>query len=322
MPDYVESMFSVREVPWHRKGTIVQEALTAAQAITAAGLDWEVTTEPLFVQGNGDGFREVPWVATVRQDTGGVLGIVSQRYCPVQNRELFTFFDRVVDPEEGAFYETGGSLLGGRRVWLLAKVPGDFYVPGVEDDLVQNYVLLASSHDGSLCVLAKHTPVRVVCWNTLSMALHGYTHRQVSIKHTTNAVAQLREAHKVLGLATKRSRELQKAVTALTSVKMTTKLLQHSLKTIFPSTVEVDGEPPSAKAIRHRDTVMELYEVGAANILKGMRGTGWAFYNAVAEYADHAYPARQGTDKLNRIWFGQAERLKTKAASVLLEVAK
>lgn len=322
MPDYVESMFSVREVPWHRKGTIVKEALTAAQAITAAGLDWEVTVEPLFRAGSKSGFFEVPWLATVRQDTGATLGIVSKRYCPVQNHELFTFFDRVVDPKEGAFYETGGSLLGGRRVWLLAKVPGDFYVPGVEDDLVQNYVLLASSHDGSLCVLAKHTPVRVVCWNTLGMALRGYTQRQVSIKHTTNAVAQLREAHKVLGLATKRARELQKAVTALTSVKMNSKLLQHALKTIFPSTVEVEGQPPSTKAVRHRETVMELYEVGAANILKGMRGTGWAFYNAVAEYADHAYPARKGTDTLNRIWFGQAERLKTQAAAVLLDTVK
>lgn len=313
MPDFVESMFSAREVPWHGKGTIVQHCLTAADAITAAGLDWQVVTEPVWVGG-----QETDWRATVRQDTGAVLGIVSGRYCPVQNRELFSFFDRVVDPEEGAFYETGGSLKGGRRVWLLAKVPGDFYVPGVEEDLIQNYILLASSHDGSLCVLAKHTPVRVVCNNTLSMALAGHKQRQVSIRHTTNAVAQLREAHKALGLATRRVEVLKEATERLCTLKLNQKLIAHFLQTVFPSTAEVDGQPPSTKAIKHRELVHELYEVGAANILKGMRGTGWALYNATAEYADHLYPSRAGTDTLNRIWFGQGERLKTKAAAVLL----
>lgn len=318
MPAELESGFFYRTPAWHREGTVVDHVLTAAEAIEVAKLDWEVQTVPLYVGDLDNGLQEVPWRATMRADTGAVLGIVGQRYHPVQNVDLFEFFDQVVDPAEGAFYHTGGVLCGGRRVWLLAKVPGDFYVPGVPEDLVENYVLLASSHDGSLCVTAKFTEVRVVCQNTLNMALGRRSPVSVSIRHTRNAVEQLREAHKVLGLASKRADELAEAAERMRRTQLNAKLIQFYLTHLFPSSVEKDGRPPSKKVRRHRERVMELFEFGAANTLTGMRGTAWALFGATTEYVDHEFPTHGPTDTLNRLWFGQAEQIKAKAAAVLL----
>lgn len=315
MPAEFTSGFFYREPAWHRQGTVVEHALTAAEAIKEAGLDWQVETAPLFAQHDGQQIK-TPWMTTVRADTGLPLGVVSNRYHVVQNEELFAFFDKVVDPEKGAFYHTGGVLQDGRRIWLLAKVPGDFWVPGVEEDRIENYVLLASSHDGSLCIIAKLTTVRVVCSNTLSMALRGMTPASVKIRHTRNAVEQLREAHKVLGLASKRADEVKEQLDRMRRVPVTAKLIQFYMDTIFPSASK--KEAPSKQSRRHRERVMELFEFGALNTLKGQRHTGLALYDATTEYVDHEYPSRKGTDRLDRLWFGQGDLLKKKAAAVLL----
>ncbi len=314
MSDFVQTMFSFREMPWHGKGKVVDQALTAQEAIVAGGLDWEVELAEVTVAG-------VPledYFATVRQDTGRVLGIVGKRYQVVQNRELFKFFDPVIDPEEGTIYHTAGVLKKGRRVWILAKVPGDFYVPGIEDDLIQNYVLLASSHDGSLHVTAMHTPIRVVCWNTLSMALRG-KQTMVQIRHTASAQYELAMAHTVLGLATKRIGVVKEAARALAGYQVKPGFLKRFLRVLFPSKPEQRGEDPSGVTRNTRARVEMLFEAGNTNTLAGMEHTGWALYNAVAEYADHDWAARRGTDTLDRTWFGGAEDLKLKAFRLLMQ---
>lgn len=328
MPDLVQSMFSYNEVPWHGKGQIVDHALTAEEAIVEAGMDWRVDLHPACLAG-----AEIPDAyAVVRQDiyksaptvdkaveNGAVLGLVGSKYHPVQNSELFSFFDPVVDRDAGAFYHTGGVLKGGRVVWLLAKVPGDFYV--VPDDKIENYLLLASSHDGSLPILAKHTPVRVVCWNTLSASLNIKA-TEVRIKHTRTAEYELQVAHKILGLATKRASMIQEAAEALLGYTVTPRILTRFLKRLLPSQSEKDGEEASKKAIAQREKVEILFAGADTNTMPGMKGTGWALYNAVAEYADHHKPAKSGTDTVHRMWFGSGEDLKLKAWKMLLNANK
>lgn len=311
MPDFVNTMFSVCEQPWHGKGVIVDHALTAAEAIQAAGLDWEIQLHPVSVGG-----IELPnYFASVRRDTGAVLGIVGSNYEPFQNRDLFSFFDPVVDREAGAFYHTGGVLLHGRRVWLLAKIPGDFCV--TKEDWVENYVLLASSHDGSLAITAKHTPIRVVCWNTLGMALaDGRT--TISIKHTVNAGRELRVAHAVLGLATRRAEKVKEAAETLLGYRVTSTFLKRFLPRLLPSRPENEGRDTSRQMVRARERIEILYAGADTNNLPGMEGTGWALYNAVAEYVDHDMPARQNTDRLDRAWFGSGEALKLRAFRLLI----
>ena len=159
MADNVESMFSVREKPWHGLGTVVSEALTSAEALKEAGLDWRVYQQPIFTNFGKviEGYR-----ANVRSTDDKVLGVVSDRYKVVQNDEAFEFTDELLG--EGVRYETAGSLQGGRKIWLLAKLPEMYVMAG---DRVSSYLVFSNTHDGSGAVRAAITPVRVVCNNTL-----------------------------------------------------------------------------------------------------------------------------------------------------------
>src|SRR4051794_31311156 len=111
MAHLIENMFSVRETPWHRLGSVVQEAPTAEEAIRLAGLDWSVGLEPVSL---ADG-REAPARATVRSSDRSILGVVGPRWHPLQNADAFKWFDPFIASGEATF-ETAGSLDGGRRV--------------------------------------------------------------------------------------------------------------------------------------------------------------------------------------------------------------
>jgi phage/plasmid-like protein (TIGR03299 family) len=168
-----DSMFSVRQTPWHGLGAVLdQPPTTIAEAIERSGLSWRVEREPIAID-RGDiatandwwlpRCEEIPgWWANVRQDTRQVLGIVGERYRIVQNIEAFQFVDQLIG--SAMHFETAGSLHGGRRVWVLAQLPDHVDVGG---DPVRPYVLLMNSHDGSTAVVAASTPIRVVCQNTL-----------------------------------------------------------------------------------------------------------------------------------------------------------
>ena len=164
MPANVESMFSVREKPWHGLGTIVAEAPDSSAALELAGLDWTVTQKDI---ATADGGKIIPgFKANVRELDDKVLGIVTDRYKVVQNTEAFAFTDALLG--EGVRYETAGSLQGGRRIWLLAKLPQQYIING---DEITPYLVFMNSHDGSGSIKVAMTPIRVVCSNTLNLAL-------------------------------------------------------------------------------------------------------------------------------------------------------
>ena len=169
------AMMYVGEDPWHGLGTKLVNPPTSLEAIRAAGLDWEVDKFPLFAQFGKDRqfMKKVDRYALMPVDRiespdCPVLGVVGQDYGIVQNRDAFTFFDPIIS-EKLATYETAGALGEGERVWVLAKLPGDIVVH--KDDKVIKYLLLVNSHTGMASVQIKLTPVRVVCNNTLTMAL-------------------------------------------------------------------------------------------------------------------------------------------------------
>lgn len=327
MPDLVQTMFAYRNPPWHSKGKVVDQVLTAEEAIVAAGQDWEVALHDAEVAGVPIPGR----FAIIRQDVlkeqgsmrkaieaGACFGVVGKKYVPVQNRDLFGFFDPVVSREEGAFYHTGGVLMNGERVWLLAKVPGDFYVPGVPDDLIENYILMAAGHDGLLPIIIQHTMVRVVCHNTLSMALWENRSR-VTIRHTASAQEKLAVAHKFFGLATQRASLFEQAAEKLLSYKVTPKFLDGFLKTVLPSPAEELGEDLSARTANQRERVELLFHGADYNNMVGMPGTGWSLYNAWTEFIDHDAPKHQATDRVNRNWFGSGRDRKMLAFKLLME---
>lgn len=171
----VESMFYVRETPWHGLGTKVQEAPDSKEALRLAGLDWKVLQEPIrTAQGEA-----VPgYKANVRDVDRKVLGVVTDRYKVIQNEEAFAFVDSLLG--EGVRFETAGSLQEGKSVWLLAHLPHEYIISG---ERISPYLVFSNTHDGSGAVKAAITPIRVVCNNTLNLAL-STAKRSWSMIHT------------------------------------------------------------------------------------------------------------------------------------------
>ena len=155
MPANVETMFYVRETPWHGLGINVDEALETEEALKVAGLDWTVNQTKIFTNEN----MLIPnYKANVRSTDGKILGVVTDRYKVVQNNEAFSFTDSLLG--QGVRYETAGSLQEGKKVWLLAKMPEKFKIL---DDEITPYLVFFNSHDGSGAIKVAMTPVRVVC---------------------------------------------------------------------------------------------------------------------------------------------------------------
>ena len=178
------SMFYVGETPWHKLGTKLENPATAYEAIDAAGLNYTVIKNPIVTVLRSNKIKTIAnHFATVRTDTEEILGVVGSRYEVIQNRNAFSFFDALIGSDE-AIYHTAGALGKGERIWILAKLPD--YIRVGKDDVVEKFLLLTNSHDGSSFACAKLTPIRVVCSNTLSAALDG-SEQEVRIRHTPNA---------------------------------------------------------------------------------------------------------------------------------------
>ena len=191
MAALVESMFSVREKPWHGLGTIVKEAPTSEEALRLAGLDWDVVQSPIYTNhGKVEGYK-----ANIRSTDRQVLGVVSDPYRIVQNTEAFSFTDELLG--QGVRYETAGSLMGGRKVWLLARLPREFIIAG---ERISPYLVFSNTHDGSGAVRVAVTPIRVCCNNTLNLALSTAA-RSFSMVHTGDVKEKVSEAKQTLFMA-------------------------------------------------------------------------------------------------------------------------
>ena len=192
MPANVETMFSVRETPWHGLGRIIMDAPASREALELAGLDWQVESRNIY---SGTGSMIPGYRANVRSTDDAVLGVVSDRYRIVQNEEAFQFTDDLLG--EGVTYETAGSLQGGKKVWMLARLPRKYLIAG---DQVVPYLVIFNSHDGSSGVKVAMTPIRVVCQNTLNLALNT-AKRSWTARHTENVLLRVQDARETLQLA-------------------------------------------------------------------------------------------------------------------------
>jgi phage/plasmid-like protein (TIGR03299 family) len=167
MPDYLEQGFFAKVGAWHNKGVVADRRLTREEAYNLSGQNYEVIRRPIHV----DGKEVIDHFATVRADTGAVLGVVGDHALRkiIQNKSLYDVLEPVVAEGE-AVYETGGVLKSGAVVWALAQLEKHHFCVGKED-LVKMYTLTALAHDGSRPFTGAPTAIRVVCWNTISIAL-------------------------------------------------------------------------------------------------------------------------------------------------------
>lgn len=276
----VESMFSTREKPWHGLGTIVSEAPASAEALKLAGLDWSVIQREICTF---DGLAINGYRANVRDRDKKILGIVSDRYKVVQNADAFSFTDILLG--EGVKYETAGSLQGGRKVWMLAKLPNEYIIMGEE---ISPYLVFCNSHDGSGAVRVAMTPVRIVCSNTLNLALNT-AKRSWAAKHTVNIADKLYEAKETLLFAEKYMSELDREAQNLEKIKLNDKKVKEYINTLIP--VSDDMTIQQKKNIYNLRENLQRRYFDAPDLLDTGK-TGYRFINAVSDFATHNQPLR------------------------------
>ena len=288
MPDYVETMFSVREKPWHGLGKIIKEAPTSRDAIELAGLNWSVNSNPIYdVFGNEiKGFK-----ANTRSSDNSVLGVVTDKYKIVQNIDAFDFTDNLIGEE--MYYETAGSLRKGKTIWLLGKMPERY----ICEDKFDPYIVFTNTHDGTGAVKIAMTPIRVVCNNTLNMAL-GSAKRSWSTKHMGNMEAKLSEARHTLELANDYLNNLAIEADKLANETMKEEDIVYTLNEMFP--IDDDASDRQKQNIQNaKDGIMIcMLRPDIAKFLN----TKWGFINAVSDYVGHSIPARVTANYQENNW--------------------
>lgn len=288
MPAFVESMMYVREKPWHGLGTHVEEAPTSADALRIADLDWNVVQRNIQVCG---GAKIKNYKANVRDSDGTVLGVVSDRYKIVQNAEAFEFTDSLIGGD--VRYETAGSLNGGRKIWLLARLPETEIV----GDKTEPYLCFTNTHDGSGAIRVCMTPIRVVCNNTLNLAL-GSARRAWSVRHTGDMASKMHEARVCLEMASAYMNDLSQTADRLANTTVTRDRLREILDEMFPVTEEsTDREKQNIQKLKNEYMVCYF----APDILK-FRGTAWGAVNAMSDMISHNAPRRKTADYRENNW--------------------
>lgn len=328
------SFFSVKEKAWHGLGQIVQEAPTSGEAIGLAGLDYQVVKTPIKTApfdlriediGVGVSIQElvVPnHFATIRTDTMQPLGIVGKDYHIVQNKEAFSFFDAVAQQQQ-VIYETAGALGRGERIFITAKLPGHIRVG--DDDLIEKYIFLTNSHDGSGSITAAFTPVRIVCQNTLNAAMGNLT-GAVRIRHTANAKERLAQAHKIMGLAEKITQQKEELFNHWAKVRITDKELKRLIEMAMASSSETLGNVLDGKtellSSQYINTVEHVYEYALGDPSQNLvttAGTVFGAYNAVTGYFQNRRKYDDNEAKVKSVLFGGTAQLRGQRAFDLCE---
>lgn len=288
MPAEVETMMYVREKPWHGLGTEVTEAPTSADALRFAGLDWQVNQEPVFNSRGGivKGYR-----ANVRDSDGSVLGIVGDRYKVVQNADAFKFTDDLIGGD--VCYETAGSLREGKQIWLLAKLPER----RIAGDAMEPYLCFTNSHDGGSGVKVCMTPIRVVCNNTLSIALSS-AKRIWSMRHTENVHDRLEEARDCLFRADTYMDGLAEYADFAAYRRLGDAEIRNILSELFPVTEQTtDREKANIDKCKN-----EFWVCYFAPDIQKFRGTAWGAINAMSDMVTHSMPHRNTKNYAENNW--------------------
>lgn len=300
---------------WHRHGVTVAEAQTSEDALRIANLDWAVGLCDLNAVLPDGTTRKVPTHrATYRTDTGAPLGAVGLRYRPLQNRDAFDWMDQIVG-EKLAIWHTCGSLRGGRQVWMLCKLPGTVAV--TDADILEKYVLVTNRHDGLGAVSLMPTSVRVVCANTLRLAMSTRT-CELRLRHTEGSLARkVEKAKEALGVIN----EAHEQFGVASRVMMSKKLTSAEVAGYFANVA--DGKADKARA----KLLTALWDRFALPTNEGTFGANvWTAYNAVSEYADHELRVigkgeQRAERKFASTLFGTAHALKEKAWAIAATLA-
>lgn len=278
----VETMFYTRTKPWHGLGVQVQEAPESKDALRLAGLDWKVYQREVYTD---SGIKIEGYRANVRNTDNKVLGVVTERYKIVQNEEAFSFTDALLG--EGVRYETAGSLQEGKKVWLLARLPKEYIISGEQ---ISPYLVFSNSYDGSTAVRVAVTPIRVVCNNTLNLAL-STAKRSWAMVHTGNIKGKIHEAQETLFMAETYMGKLGKEIEELKRQRITERQVKEYIEILLP--LEKTTSLTAAKNVKKlRDDLRARY-YDAPDLQDVGGNNAYRFINAVSDFATHNEPLRR-----------------------------
>ncbi|MEC8917496.1 MAG: DUF932 domain-containing protein [Pseudomonadota bacterium] len=313
MAHQIERMAYVGDTPWHGLGQQLSRHQPLEVWQQQAGMDWQIEASPVrFIAdeagqlGSIHAFPEQK--VLYRSDTRAPLSVVSQRYKVVQPAEVLEFY-RDLTEYAGYELETAGVLKGGRKFWALARSGLSTSLKG--QDAVNGYLLLATSCDGSLATVATLTTVRVVCNNTLTIAVDGMS-QGVKVPHSTAFDAQ--RVKQQLGISASQWDDFMMRLKALANRKVSHKEAEAYFQTVVCNAEEPLEDPSTLPNYRALNRVKTLFHgEGRGSQLCTARDTAWGLLNAVTEYVDHEKRARSNDYRMDSAWFGQGAALKDRA---------
>jgi phage/plasmid-like protein (TIGR03299 family) len=301
-------MFYFGERPWHKLGIELKEAPTSKDAIIASGLNWKVSKEKVIV----NDVESDEFFAIKRSDKNtpkSILGIVGKKYSPVQNENAFDFFDTIVG-EKKAMYHTAGSLNDGKTIWILAKLPDGLSISS--NDKVELYTLLSNRHDGKRSLIVQPTPIRVVCNNTLNMALRDSSNR-MNFRHTSNVEQKMKMAALSLNFSLKTFAETKDAYKLIAKKEVTT----DSLNEYFDNVINFDKARQTKQSLTKKNRLLDIFNYDLTE--SKSKPSLWIAYNAITYYTDHEMGRER--NRLSNAWVGNGFLLKQKALDIAVSMA-
>ena len=292
---------SLREPAWHGLGTVFDKEVTTAEMLKLAHLnDWNVRLEDVAIPEGFASDKSYSFVTRTNpfdRTQNDVLGVVGERYVPLQNEDLFDFGDLMLDG--GGRWETAGSIKGGRQVFgSLALERETVLDPNGVSDKVNTYLLINTSHDGSVAIQASITPVRVVCANTLNLALSSLKGKKgikqsFKIRHTQTASGKVAQAREALGLANAYMDEFDKMAQAMIETEITKSQFDAIVALAYPAP-EKDAKGSMKK---HNDKIDLINSIYVGEFNNTIAGTKWGAFNALTERLDWYRSARGGDNE-------------------------
>lgn len=308
-------MAYVGQKPWHGLGQELEQGAPIEKWLVAAGMDWKVQRSKVrFATQAGQANEFATWDdyhVLMRSDTKAPLGMVSDKYKVVQPHDVLEFFRDLVEVA-GFTLETAGTLYGGQKFWALANIGAEDTV--VKNDLVRGRLMLATSCDGSMKTTVKNVTERVVCANTLAIAMGEKGAPEVSITHRTKFDGPA--VKRQLGVAVDSFARFMKDAREMSKKSVSPKEFREFMGKVLNAKEDEDVADQRAY-----QAVSELfYGAGRGAGLPGVRGTVWGAVNAVTEYVDHYRPNRSLENRINSAWFGIGGTIKERALETAREL--
>ncbi|MAH48739.1 hypothetical protein CMI37_23130 [Candidatus Pacearchaeota archaeon] len=305
------------QVPWHGEGQTIDRDRPLDDWLVVGGLSHTVEKSMVRYNTEGETLAYEDRVVLYRSDTKKPLSVVSPGYNVVQPREVVEFYRELVEATGLYHMDVVGSLQGGKKVWALAKSSRKFQV--ASGDEIEDYLLLTTSYDKSLCTIAKAVATRVVCNNTIEMAIGEKTKAEIKVPHSRKWDAEAVKKEMLFG---EHWTKFGEAARRLAGVPIKAKEAKEYFHNVLYTPAYQQSDQYSKDAAKRRvDGLVACYNQGPGHNLTSSRGTLWGAANAVTFYADHAIRARGTSNRLNSAWFGSGNRLKNRAMTEALAIA-